>query len=356
VPLRILSVAHAFGCVSPDAPGGAEQVISMLDEALVAAGHRSVVVANDGSRVAGALVPTPRVEGSLDREACLGAVAAVREAIGTVLRDGPVDVVHFHGVDFDRVRIASPPPSVVTLHQPPSWYAPEALARRPDTRIVCVSDSQRAACPSCDAIVVPNGVRLDAFHRDDEPGKGDFVVALGRICPEKGFHLAIDAAERAGVRILLAGALLDYPEDRAYFEGTIRVRLGRGAGFLGAVGMEAKRELLGAARCLLVPSLAAEVSSLVAMEALASGTPVVAFRLGALPDIVEHGKTGFLVSSVEEMADAIGAVHRLRSEDCRAAAEARFSAGAMVNRYIELYEELVGASRRREAASRPGLP
>ena len=110
--------------------------------------------------------------------------------------------------------------------------------------------------------------------------------------------------------------------------------------FLGPVGLAAKARLLAAARCLVAPSLAAESSSLVAMEALASGTPVVAFPAGALAEIVEHGRTGFLVRGVEELAAALGDVGRLRAEDCRRAAEGRFDLRRTTAAYLALYERL----------------
>ena len=130
-----------------------------------------------------------------------------------------------------------------------------------------------------------------------------------------------------------------------HFEREIAPRLDGDRVFVGPVGFEAKRRLLTEARCLLVPSLVPETSSLVAMEALACGTPVVAFRAGALPEIVEPGRTGFIVRDVEEMADAIGAAAALDPEVCRDAARERFSAEAMVDRYVSLYESLAQGRR-----------
>jgi len=110
--------------------------------------------------------------------------------------------------------------------------------------------------------------------------------------------------------------------------------------FIGSVGMNRKRRLLGEANCLLIPSLVAETSSLVAMEALAAGTPVIAYRTGALPEIVEHGRTGYLVSNVKEMARAIPAAAKLDPEVCRASARKYFSSEQMVSKYFQLYERL----------------
>ena len=143
------------------------------------------------------------------------------------------------------------------------------------------------------------------------PSKRDFALALARICPEKGVHLALDAALRADAVLLIGGHAFEYPEHRATC--TSRSCRGSTAGGAGSArcALPRKRRLLAAARCLLVPSLAQETSSLVAMEALASGTPVVAFRSGALPTLIEHGRTGFVVDGTARMADAIAAAGAL---------------------------------------------
>ena len=345
-PLTILSVAYPLAPVSPDAVGGAEQVLARLDAALTAAGHRSLVVACEGSRVAGTLIATPRIGGPLDEDAKHRAAASHRAAIETVLwREPAVDLVHLHGIDFHAYLPPQGPPVLATLHLPPSWYPPEALRpARPRTYLQCVSESQRRACPPGVTLLptIENGVDVDAFAPAGRHAKRRFALALGRICPEKGFHHALDAARQAGVTLLLAGQVYPYAAHEAYFDAEIRPRLDAERRFVGPIGFARKRRLLAAARCLLIPSLAPETSSLVAMEALASGTPVVAFPAGALPDIVEHGRNGFLVNGAAEMAEAIEAAGTLDPEACRAAARARFSLDRTVARYLALYEQLVG--------------
>lgn len=341
-PLSVLSVAYALAPVGPDATGGAEQILTRLDEALVQAGHRSIVVACDGSTARGELVTTPRPRGPLDEAEVRRARARHAEAIREVLRREDVDVIHLHGVDFHEVLPPPGPPALATLHLPPWMYPPAALhPSRPDTYLSCVSASQRARCPETPALIatIPNGVPLDALR----PGRRrrGFALALGRICPEKGLHLAMDAASEAGVPLLVGGEVFGYPEHRRYFEAEIVPRLRRGPHrFLGPLGLARKRRLLGAARCLLVPSLIDETSSLVAMEALACGTPVIAFAAGALPEIVEHGRTGFIAEDAGDMARAIGRAGAIDPAACRRAAEARFSAEVMARRYLALYQRL----------------
>jgi glycosyltransferase involved in cell wall biosynthesis len=340
--LTVLSVAFPLAPVGPDAVGGAEQVLSALDRALVEAGHRSLVVASERSRAAGELVPVPAVEGRVDEDRWRRAHAEHREAIARALDRAPVDLVHLHGIDFQDYL---PPPGVpvlVTLHLPPSWYRAEALAPvRPDTWLCCVSASQQRACPASPALLPPieNGVPVDELAAGRH-AKRSFALALGRVCREKGFHLALGAAHRARRPLLIGGKVFPFDDHNRYFEDEIVPRLDRLRRFLGPLGFARKRRLLAGARCLVVASLAEETSSLVAMEALACGTPVVALPNGALKEIVEHGRTGFLVRDEAEMADAIEAAGDLRPEDCRQAAAERFSRRRMTSEYLDLYRRL----------------
>jgi glycosyltransferase involved in cell wall biosynthesis len=190
---------------------------------------------------------------------------------------------------------------------------------------------------------ISNGVDVDRFG--GRHAKRGFALALGRICPEKGFHIALDAARQAGVGMLLAGQAFGYEEHERYFQDEIAPRLDARRRFIGPVSLERKRRLLAAARCLLVPSLCPETSSLVAMEALASGTPVIAFPNGALAEIVEHGRTGFLVRDEMEMTEAIAVAGAIDPAVCREEARRRFSAVRTAEAYMRLYEDLAGRER-----------
>jgi glycosyltransferase involved in cell wall biosynthesis len=340
-PLTILNVAFPFAAVGSDAVGGAEQVLSYLDSGLVAAGHRSFVIARQGSETAGELVAVAGWRGLIDDRAREQMYARYRRAVSQALDRWPIDIVHMHGIDFHRYL---PPPGVavlVTAHLPPSWYPAEALVpSRPDTWLHGVSISQHHAFPAGAPLLPPieNGVptqQLSARH-----AKRSFALCVGRICPEKGFHIAFDAAKRAGVPLLLAGTVFPYEAHEHYFRAEIIPRLDHARRVIGPVGFARKRRLLTAARCLLAPSLAPETSSLVAMEALACGTPVVALPSGALADIVEHGRTGFLVADEAEMAKAIQAARRLDPEVCRSTARHRFEVGKMIAAYFERYRQL----------------
>jgi glycosyltransferase involved in cell wall biosynthesis len=336
--LTILSVAYPLQAVGPGSAGGSEQVLYRLDHALVGAGHRSLVVACDGSQTAGTLVPVPAPPDRLDDVAKQMAQERHRRAIVAALQRWPVDLVHMHGIDFYAYL---PPPGVpvlATLHGPWSWYPEHALRTdRPDTWFHCVSPTQHGSAPPGVRLLDPieNGVPVEALTA--RHAKRRFALMLGRICPEKGVHCAIEAAKRADVPLLIAGEVFPYEAHQRYFEEEVEPRLDHARRFIGPVGFERKRRLLTAARCLLVPSLVAETSSLVAREALACGTPVVAFPHGALPEVVEHGRTGFLVPDEADMAGAIEAAGALDPETCRRVARERFSLGRMIERYFEIY-------------------
>jgi glycosyltransferase involved in cell wall biosynthesis len=340
--LRVLTVAYPLAPVGPDATGGAEQIASALDRALVAAGHRSTVLACAGSVAAGELVTTGPLPEQLDEQAKRRARAEHARLIDQLLRTGRFDLIHFHGIDVMDYLPRPGTPTVVTVHLPADWYPASLFAARPGTVLVAVSQTARRSFPSAGAAVrvIPNGVREELFSA--RHAKRRFVLALGRICPEKGFHIAFDAARKAELPLLLGGVVYPYPEHQAYFATEIRPRLDHARRYLGPVGFRRKRRLLAAARCLAMPSLAQETSALAAMEALACGTPVVAFPNGALREVVEHGRTGFHVQSVQEMAEALQAAPDLRSEDCRAAAS-RYGERAMVRAYLDLYSELATA-------------
>jgi glycosyltransferase involved in cell wall biosynthesis len=314
-------------------------------------GHRSVVIACDGSRAEGTLLKTALPLGPLDDAVRAAAQERYRETIRFAMRRWDFDLVHMHSLDFHTYLPPEGPPVLVTLHLPPDWYPAHAFRpSRPDTWLHCVSASQSRNCPPSAALLphIDNGVPLDAFQT--RVSKRNFALALGRICPEKGFHLALDAAANAGIPLLVAGQVFPYREHQQYFDTEIAPRCAGAGGagrFIGPVGLVRKRRLLAAARCLLIPSLVPETSSLVAMEALASGTPVIAFPSGALPEIIEHGRTGFLVDGPREMARAIRQVDKIQPAACRAAARDRFSADRMIGQYLSLYERLArsGASR-----------
>ena len=353
--LTVLSVAFPFAPVGRDAVGGSEQVLTHLDEALTRLGHHNIVVAAEGSTTAGTLVAVPLVKGAIDESARRRAQAGHRKAILHSLERWPVDLIHMHAFDFHAYLPPAGVPLLATLHLPPEWY-PDGILNptRPDTWLHCVSAASHAACPPSLALLDPieNGVPV-AELAAARHAKRNFALFLGRICWEKGVTIAIEAAKLIDIPLFVAGEVARYPAHEGYFAEEVRPALDARRRFIGPVGFQRKRRLLSAARCLLVPSLAPETSSLVAREALACGTPVIAFPNGALADTVEHGRTGFLVESIDEMAAAIAGIDQIDPEVCRAEARRRFSLDAMVDRYLDVYHRLAasgGGARRLTAA------
>lgn len=343
--LTVLSVAYPLAPVGLDTAGGSEQILALLDAALVEEGSRSIVVGCAGSAVRGTLVATHWSRDYFRESARDRLYEQYRAAIRGALERYSVDVVHLHGIDAHQYV---PPPGVpvlITLHLPPAWYSQQIFdLDRPRTYLNCVSQSQQKSCPVRANLLpaIENGVPVHLFPV--RARKHEFALVLARVCPQKGIHVALDAAGRAGVPVLVGGEVFPYEDHECYFREQVSPRLSRTRRFLGPLGFSRKRRLLSAAKCLLVPSLAPETSSLVAMEALACGTPVIAFPSGALADIVEDGVTGFLVSDEQGMAQAIRAVERIDPLRCRRAAVERFSAEAMTGRYIKLYSAIVAGA------------
>ncbi len=338
MPLTVLSIGYTLAPVGPDAVGGAEQILAALDRALVEAGHHSIVVANSGSQVTGTLVETGPVPTCITDDERALARARHRRAIARVLAEFRVDVVHSHAIDFVDTLPETDVPTLVTLHLPREFYPSGTLeTQRPRTWFNCVSARQRRSFPPYLKMLpeIENGVAVDLLPA--RHARRNFALCLGRICPEKGYEHALDAARLARTPLLIGGEVFPYPAHQRYFATEIRPRLRPQARFLGPIGWVRKRRLLNAAHCLLVPSLAPETSSLVAMEAIACGTPVIAFPAGALADIVEPGVTGYLVESVADMAEAIHVVNSLDRDACREVARRRFGLERMVAGYFGLY-------------------
>lgn len=343
--LDVLSVAYPFAPVHPDAVGGAEQVLSALDAALVAAGHRSTVLAAAQSRVTGRLVAVDVGDGAFTQERIAGARARFSRALRSILAHHDFDLVHFHGCDcgeyLSGASLPGAAPQLVTLHVPSDWYQPGLPGGLAGLSLVCVSDWQRAQLPRQTAVRarIENGVDLERWRPSAEPA-GDYVLGLGRISPEKGFDRALRAAHAAGVPLVLAGQVYPYPEHQRHFAQEIEPLLDGRRRFVGPVAGAVKRRLLSRARCLVVASRVSETSSLVAMEALACGTPVVVASPGAPASLIEPGVTGLVAQDESGLALAFQQVLELDRRRCRSSAERRFDLRRMTQSYLELYREL----------------
>ncbi len=338
----ILSVAYPLLPVSSGAAGGAEQVLFLLERELVAAGHRSLVIAAAGSCVSGELFETPAAPPEITDEIRADAQRLHAEAIERAIEQESIDVIHFHGLDFWAYLPHGTVARLATLHLPITWY-PQAIFDDQTLQLNCVSKSQaRSAETHKHLPVIENGI--DTAQYGGKREKQNYLLWIGRICPEKGPHVALHVAQQVDMPLQIAGPVHPFAYHRRYFHEQIQPLLDERRQYVGPIDLEKKSDLLGSARCLLVPSSVAETSSLVAMEALASGTPVVAFRCGALPEIVEHGRTGFIVDSEEEMVEAVRQINAISPDLCRATARERFDVHQMRNGYLELYCQIMERS------------
>ncbi|MFB3909236.1 MAG: glycosyltransferase family 4 protein [Candidatus Eisenbacteria bacterium] len=337
--MRIAQVSPLFESVPPRSYGGTERVVSYLTEELVRQGHEVTLFASGDSATRAELIPCcPR---ALRLSGSQQPIAHHVLQIERVLREAPrFDRIHFH-VDLlhfpvaRRLRV----PHVTTLHG--RLDMPDLIPLYDEFRetpLVSISDDQRRPLPRAGwRGTVHHGLPGDLYRPGD--GSGGYLAFLGRISPEKGIDRAIAIAEKAGVLLKIA-AKVD-PADRDYYETRIRPMLrSRWVEYIGEIGEEEKQEFLGNARALLFPIDWPEPFGLVMIEAMACGTPVIARRRGSVPEILEEGRTGFLV---EDEAGAVKAVENLSWIDrrrCREEFERRFLASRMARDYLRIYESL----------------
>lgn len=345
--LRVLYVSYPLLTVSEESAGGAEQVLWTLEREMAARGMATCVAASDGSRVAGELISTgmpcslPDDFERRNREHQERIVEFVRDRARGAER---FDLVHDMSGSFWSRGAEIDTPMLATLHLPRHFYSPSLFENcSPNVSFNCVSRSQAGSFSDI-AIeaVAANGIALDLFSPDvDQPVRSG-LLWLGRICEEKAPHLALEIASRAGMPITIAGQVYPFSYHRQYFDREIASRIeASGVTFVDSPAVAEKRRLLSQAKAVLITSQVDETSSLVAMEAAASGTPVIAFCRGALPEIVQEGVTGWLASGVEEAVHAVPRIAEIDSAACIDYARSHFAAAAMADRYASLYRRVL---------------
>lgn len=340
--MRILYVAYPMLPISASVPGGAEQSLWMLERELAGRGHQTAVAACEGSQVAGKLVATGVAPGELDafeQRKAEHEDAVIAEIHRAQTAGEPYDIIHDHGGSFwQRAREVNLP-VLATLHLPKTFYWRRAFdAVAVNVYFNCVSLSQQRSFVDIPHMlgVVNNGIRVQDFPTPDG-SHDDYLLWIGRICEEKGPHVAIEIAKQAGLPLILAGDVYRFSYHQNYFEREIWPRLDNDRiKRLRPPSFADKVKLLSRARALLVTSSVEETSSLVAMEAMACGTPVVAFGLGALPEIVNDGVTGFLVNTPAEMVGAIGRTAEIDPQACREQVELNYPASRMAQEYEQM--------------------
>jgi len=332
-------VAPPYYTVPPQGYGGVESVVAGLVDRLVARGHHvTLFAAGTRGTAAQEFVRTWELPPAEQLALALPEVVHAARVEG-LLRAHTVDLVHDHTLAGPLTAAARRSPTVVTVHgamdELSEIYRPLGTA----VSLVAVSEAQRRRAPDLNWVgTVHNGIEVDSFpYRAD---KDDYVLFLGRFHPQKAPHLAIEAARRAGVRIILAGKCTETIEHE-YYARQVAPLLGPDAVEVGVADQAVKRRLLAGARCLVFPIRWEEPFGLVMVEAMACGTPVVALARGAAPEVVAHGRTGFVVERPEELAAAISAAATLDPADCRRHASSRFSLDAMTSGYEGAYRRLL---------------
>jgi len=334
--MRIAMISTPFLAVPPRGYGGTELVVSELAEGLRGRGHDVTLFATGDSRTSGVLRSLyPTAQWPPDILTDLNHVSwALRQVVG-----GTFDVVHAHSaVALAMARLLPTLPFVYTLHHERDEALSAFYRYFPGTRFVAISaDQAHREVPLPRVEVIHHG--LDPAAYEWSARAHDYLCFVGRFTEVKGPHVAIDVAARAGLRIRVAGEV--HPPDRAFAEREVEPRLGAShVTYLGSIGAEVKRPLLRDARALLAPIQWHEPFGLILVEAMLSGCPVVAFRRGSVPELVEEGVTGFIVDSADEMAalvrrrDLLPRFDRLR---CRARAVERFGRARMVADYERCY-------------------
>jgi glycosyltransferase involved in cell wall biosynthesis len=339
--LRIAMLAPPWIPVPAPAYGGIEEVVRLLSEGLVARGHEVTLFAPPGSASSADVVTVleaPHPDEIQQAQFEVDHVArAFAEIDAAAERGAPYDVIHDH-VGHTALAMADRvgAPLVHTLHGPFTEDASRFYARHgAKACIVAISRAQLDDAPPemGGGRVVHNPI--DCAEWPFRADKEDVLLWIGRMSPDKGPHRAIAAARAAGMRLVLAGPV--QPGQEAYFAEQVEPALGDGVEYVGEADADRKRDLYGRARALLMPIRWPEPFGLVMVEALACGTPVIAFPEGSAPEVVEDGRTGFIVEDEDAMAEAVGRLDELDPAACRAACEERFGVPAVVAAYEEVY-------------------
>jgi glycosyltransferase involved in cell wall biosynthesis len=338
--MRLAQVAPLIESVPPQLYGGTERVVAYLVDELVRLGHEVTLFATGDSHTDAELVPVhPAALRLAHCQYPISMHVLMIEQLTKRARE--FDLIHFHigELHFPTAR-RLPVPHLTTLHGRLDLPELKPLFREfSDLPFVSISHAQRAPLPEvCWVGTVHHGLPLNLL--EFRPGPGEYLAFLGRISPEKRVDRAVAVATACGWPLRIA-AKVD-TVDRDYFDREIRALLDNPlVEFVGEIGERQKNDFLGRAKALLFPIDWPEPFGLVMIEAMACGLPVIAFRGGSVPEIIDQGVTGFIVDTLEEAIVATRRVHLLDRSRCRGTFERRFSVTRMATDYVQVYEELV---------------
>ncbi len=349
--LRVALLASPLLPIPPEGYAGTERVVAALAEGLIARGHRVTLFGAGDSTLPCEIVPvTPRAlwpsgfRGNDFPFQVLGVARAWQQA-------SRFDIIHSHVEDCGFLLARHGPiPVLSTLHSRLDVDGKrDLLDAFSDVPLAAISESQRRWHPGANWVAtIHHGLPLERMPFSPTPGP--YLALVGRISPEKGIAESIQVARASGIPLRIAAKLRE-DEERVYFEAVVQPALGEHVEYLGELAPERRDPLLAGARATLMLGAWPEPFGLVAIESLATGTPVIARRAGALPEIIEHGVDGFIVDDLIEAQLAVRLAAGLDRALIRQRALARFGADAMVDAYVTVYRQLIGA--RRPAASMP---
>jgi glycosyltransferase involved in cell wall biosynthesis len=348
--MRIAQVAPLYESVPPKLYGGTERVVSYLTETLVQLGHDVTLFASGDSVTSARLVPGCLKSLRLNYE-CVDKLAHHYVMLEEVMeRVDEFDIIHFH-CDYLHYPLSklSGIPHLSTLHGRLDFPDLFPLYRKyKQMPVISISHYQRKPLPWINWIGnVYHGLPVDLLAPGD--GSGGYLAFLGRISPEKRVDRAIEIATRLGMPLKIA-AKID-TADRPYYEREIKPLLDRpNIEFVGEIGEHQKAEFLGKAGVYLFPIDWPEPFGLTMIEAMACGTPTVAFKCGSVPEVVGDGVSGFIVEDLDRAVEATKAALALDRGACRRDFETRFSACRMAHDYLKLYESVLAAKAPRLAA------
>jgi glycosyltransferase involved in cell wall biosynthesis len=338
--MRVAQIAPLVESVPPKLYGGTERVVAWLVEELVELGHDVTLFASGDSVTRAKLIPVVPRALRLDRPRSdpIAAQAILLEAVAENVSD--FDVIHAH-IDWLHLPLLSRlgVPFVTTLHGRLDLRGLSAVINRfPDAPFVSISDNQRLPLSQANWLgTIYHGLPTNAFRPVFK--RGSYLAFLGRLTAEKGPEVAIRIAQAAGMPLRIAAKV---PRgERAYFKQRLEPQIdGKQVQLIGEVNDEAKQDFLAGAAALLFPIDWPEPFGLVMIEAMACGTPVIAFSRGSVPEVVDHGVTGFVVDGEAEAVEAVRRLSELNRHKVRRRFEQRFTVKQMAKRYSEYYERL----------------
>lgn len=350
--LRIGMIAPPWVPVPPTSYGGTELVVDALCVGLQEMGHDVTLFTTADSTCN---VRRRSLFAHSDPDRMGTTVLELRHVAAAYDQCADMDVIHDHTIAGPFYRDAPKVPIVVTNHGPFNQDLADLYGRiSPRIPVIAISHDQanRAPADLRIAAVIHHGLLLDRYPLGR--GVGDYVLFLGRMSPDKGVDVAIRATKRAGVPLRIAAKMRE-PNEHRYFQDVVEPMLGDGAKYVGEADFQTKIELLAGARALINPILWPEPFGLVMAEALACGTPVVGFPAGAAPEIVEHGRTGFLVADEDGLVASLQHLGDIDRDTCRSEVQRRFSAARMATDHVTLYRSVVAGAAPRSTSGRSAV-